>query len=1071
MTTEKERETKEQEAFGLVLAHHKNPTSENDVRYAFQRFMEMAGTAAASEMSTEGPPGIGNPGRMDLYVHNTCIEFKTSILQNGKPISGYVTQLDGYLDKLFRAGTGVRNGILTDGVHYFRRRIGEEKLALLPHDAMRTFNQPGQSPILREYLHEIISAQAEDITPTAENLEKHFGTNSDVFRASNLLLQEAYETHLDNPTVAVKRRLWQDLLQVALGKNAATDGNESDWLFIRHTYITSLVALIMQQQLLGSVTLHASERPDALLKGHILAEQSDLHGIIDADLFTWPTEVGESAYLREIARVVEQFDWKQNPTEVAPTLYQNVIAQEERKKLGEYYTPRWLAREITETVVDDPLSQRVLDPSCGSGTFIETAVERILNHAGKLTAAEKLRKLQENVVGIDIHPVAVQLAKATWVMAAAETIRAARIDDPDSGAVSAPIYLGDSMQLRYDTGTLTASQSIELETREKLHGQSDPITFSIPKELARQQAEIDQIIAEMATAIDEGQDPDHVIDQYQMSDECRQSIQAVAVLMKELHATGRNHVWAYYIRNMIRPAVIAEQKVDRIIGNPPWLTYGQSADIIRQELRDMSEKRYQIWAGGNLAPHQDIATLFYTRCAELYAKPQAIIGMVMPHSALRSGQHLKWRSGNYKRTGSRNAPNIGLNLRVHEPWDLDNVVPDFFPMPASVVFAQYTGASQGTTLAPATVQVWRGNWEDNYPGITRTSEPLHHDDGKLKSPYGELSSQGPTITDRRLFFVEEIASMAMIAAANTTNVKPRLGDLDKVTYEGQLNKLEGVVSNDHLFDVCLGECIAPYVALDPLKAALPVHRPTMTMPLNHDSCDDKHGDCSLEVSALHPSMQRRWNNAAEMFRNAHEKRVIKDLYSNLNHLKKLTSQLEYFRVTTTGDGTVRVAYTQSGQPTAAIIRDRHAIVDRTLYQTECRSEAEAHYLLAILNSERLATEVKPFCPTNWAKKIRHFEKHGWKLPIPRYESRNTLHSRLSKLGQTAEQECKELIDKSSIMSNTPGDNQSRAARRTLRHQWQPSSKTAQSIEAAVTKLLSDPKQAELAKQQMEKAQA
>ena len=57
----------------------------------------------------------------------------------------------------------------------------------------------------------------------------------------------------------------------------------------------------MQQQLLGEVSRHASERPDALLKGSILAEQSDLHSIIDADLFTWPTEVEESTYLREIA--------------------------------------------------------------------------------------------------------------------------------------------------------------------------------------------------------------------------------------------------------------------------------------------------------------------------------------------------------------------------------------------------------------------------------------------------------------------------------------------------------------------------------------------------------------------------------------------------------------------------------------------------------------------------------------------------------------------------------------------------------------------------------------------------
>ena len=84
-----------------------------------------------------------------------------------------------------------------------------------------------------------------------------------------------------------------------------------------------------------------------------------------------------------------------------------------------------------------------------------------------------------------------------------------------------------------------------------------------------------------------------------MSDACRQSVEAVATAMRELHAANRNHVWTYYIRNMIRPAVIADETVDRIIGNPPWLTYGQSSDIIRTELREMSEKRYQIWPAAN----------------------------------------------------------------------------------------------------------------------------------------------------------------------------------------------------------------------------------------------------------------------------------------------------------------------------------------------------------------------------------------------------------------------------------------------------------------------------------------
>ena len=1048
---------KEQEAFGLVIERHRSGDTENDIRLAFIRFMETAGIAGLADMATEGPPGVGNPGRMDLYVHNTCIEFKTDILRNGAPNPDDVDQLDGYIENLLKAGSGVRNGILTDGIHYFLRRVGEEKLPLRRGETHRTFERPEQAPRLREYLHGIISAPAEDVSPTAENLQRYFGSDSDVFRAGNLLLQEAYAAHRDDPTVAVKRRLWQDLLQVALGKDAAAAGDESDWLFIRHTYITSLIAVIMQQQLLGDVSRHAAERPDALLKGRILAEQSDLHGVIDADLFTWPTEAGESAYLREIARVVEQFDWTQSPREVAPTLYQNVITPEERKRLGEYYTPRWLAQEITDAVVDDPLNQRTLDPSCGSGTFIETAVERIIGHAGELSAAATLRKLQENVVGIDIHPVAVQLAKATWVMAAAGTIRSARAEGGETGAVSAPIYLGDSMQLRYDTGTLTASRSIELETRETLPGHAGPVTFSIPKELARQQADVDRLISEMAAAIDEGRDAARVADGYPMSDECRRSMKAVAATMRELHAAGRNHVWAYYIRNMIRPAVIAEEKVDRIIGNPPWLTYGQSADIIREELRGMSEQRYQIWAGGKLAPHQDIATLFYTRCAELYAKDGAVVGMVLPHSALRSGQHLKWRGGTYRRKGGRNAPGVGLNLRVQEPWDLDNVVPDFFPMPASVVFAEYTAGETGRPLAPATVQAWRGNWEEDYAGITRVSEALHHDDGKFKSPYAELSSQGPTILDRRLFFVETLSHTVMLPAANTANVRPRLSGQDKITYERQLSQLEGVVSNDHLFDVYLGECVAPYVALEPLKAVLPVHRPTMTIPSLPGG--------GLDVERLHPTMQRRWDNVAALFRDAHKGRVIAELFDNLNHLNKLTSQLDYLQGAIAGDATTRIAYTTQGEPTAALIKDNHSIVDHKLFQTICQSEEEAHYLLAIINSRVLTEKAEAFM-TKGLYGARDFHKHGWKLPIPRYDAGESLHVRLSELGATAEQECQAIIAESDLGSRPAGDAQSRAARRLLRHGWQRESATARMIELGVMELLSDSAQAELAGRQM-----
>ena len=59
------------------------------------------------------------------------------------------------------------------------------------------------------------------------------------------------------------------------------------------------------------------------------------------------------------------------------------------------------------------------------------------------------------------------------------------------------------MQPRYDTGTLTASAAIELETGETWPGHETPITFSIPKEIAGRQSYIDQLISRMASAIDQ----------------------------------------------------------------------------------------------------------------------------------------------------------------------------------------------------------------------------------------------------------------------------------------------------------------------------------------------------------------------------------------------------------------------------------------------------------------------------------------------------------------------------------------------------------------------------------------
>ena len=51
-------------------------------------------------------------------------------------------------------------------------------------------------------------------------------------------------------------------------------------------------------------------------------------------------------------------------------------------------------------------------------------------------------------------------------------------------------------------------------------------------------------------------------------------------LVKKLHNEGmRDHIWAYYTRNVVRPVALARQPVDVVVGNPPWLNYNQIPSI------------------------------------------------------------------------------------------------------------------------------------------------------------------------------------------------------------------------------------------------------------------------------------------------------------------------------------------------------------------------------------------------------------------------------------------------------------------------------------------------------------
>ena len=263
------------------------------------------------------------------------------------------------------------------------------------------------------------------------------------------------------------------------------------------------------------------------------------------------------------------------------------------------------------------------------------------------------------------------------------------------------------------------------------------------------------------------------------------------------------------------------------------------------------------------------------------------------------------------------------------------------------------------------------------------------------------------------------------------------------------------MSGDNLFSVYLGESLAPYVTLAPLTAALPVSKATMEMPLDHSGCKELsngfigHDACEVDKQLLDDRMRSRWEKMERLWEVNRGKTDTKSLTQNLNWLNKLTSQLDYLRGP--GDRSVRIAYTASGRPTAALIDNNKAIVDTRLYQITCRNLDEAYYLLAIVNSLALEDAVKDFRPKGLYGE-RDLHKHLWKLPIPEYDASNAKHMELSQLGRTAEQQCKARLDQLVELNGadwlTSGN-----ARSSLRNGWQPASATAQAIEAAADELL------------------
>lgn len=94
-------------------------------------------------------------------------------------------------------------------------------------------------------------------------------------------------------------------------------------------------------------------------------------------------------------------------------LYEGILKDlQSAGKSGEYYTPRAITNFITD-IVSPKLGERILDPSCGTGGYLTSAIEHLKKQANSI---EERHDIQENVMGWEYKPLPYLLATTNLIL-------------------------------------------------------------------------------------------------------------------------------------------------------------------------------------------------------------------------------------------------------------------------------------------------------------------------------------------------------------------------------------------------------------------------------------------------------------------------------------------------------------------------------------------------------------------------------------------------------------------------------------------------------------------------------
>jgi len=806
---------------------------------------------------------------------------------------------------------------------------------------------------------------------TPELIADRLGALSPSHRLDAARLKELYDTCRDVPEVRLKRELWAKLLQTALG----THFTNTDDLFLDHTLLVVLADLVAHAVVGFEVTIID---PAALISGREF-QKARIGGVVEEDFFDWPLQaVGGDDWVRTLARRIASFDWSAGVEhDVLKVLYESIITPSQRHALGEYYTPDWLAERMVRDTVDSPLELRVHDPSCGSGTFVFHAARRFLEaaEAAGQDSGAAIEGLVHKVSGVDIHPVAVTLARVTYLLAIGQE----RIRAKDRPAFSVPVYLGDSLAWQHDA-TLFSGTDLVIQTADGLELFAGELRF--PGALLDDADVFDRVVADLA---DRATSPTRkygfvpgikaLLKPIGLTEADQKTLEETFARLCALHDHHRDHIWGYYARNLARPLWLAldANRVDRLVGNPPWLTYNAMPTAMQDAFRQRSAER-GLWSAGR---NHDLAAYFVARSVEQYLKPGGRFAFVMPHATLSRKHAAGFRTGDWS------GKTVHIRAAFETPWDLAAVKPPIFPVPSCVVRGTRSTSlpvpmPSETISFSGTLPTTNARWNDAAPFLT-VGEGAVLGSAAPQSPYTKRFQAGGKANPRLLIVVEDAEAGPLGTPAGMRRVRSRRGRLDKAPWRS-LPSIEETVEDRFVFPLILGESIVPFRTLSGVEMLVPWDGERMLDSGDGSICD-------------YPGLSDWWSKAEALWVEHRSSNKFSFL-ERVDFQRRLSSQFPI--------AARRVVYTASGSIMAACrISDPRAVIDQKLYWAAVTDDREALYLCGIFNSSTLTEAVAPF-QSRGQFGTRDFDKYVFQLPIPLFDTAGTLHAEIATLAARAE---------------------------------------------------------------------